>query len=239
MQGGLRDKVARMMPATSSYILNTHILLVQEAGKPDGSGMWQNDEITIWGRQFVCVVAAIDPYAEVNFRCTTCILVDRTIAHLIQETRIIGNVGYRPALGIKINGKWIMTIHDTADGKSWELKNLINQGFQYYEPWMLMGDLNCDPQSMSGYEHYSPCQAVPVNLGIHDRPKVIYEIYPRRSTQGPNGNRISTLDYILASGFMLPYLSNNGVIHMENEKMHDWYNNYLSDHNMISCAVDL
>lgn len=237
MQGGLRDKVANMRMPSSPRILNTNILLVQEEGNPDDRGVWVNDEIFIFGKRFTCIVSEVDPEARVQYRCTTSVLVDDYVRSLRFQVQKISHVGYRPIVGLKIGSVSILTVHDIANGTSFDIKDLINRGLRYIEPWMIMGDINCTPQAMNHDNHYIPDTPVFVNCNTVNRPKGFYEIYPANPTQGRNGSRTTTLDYILASESMLPFIRAGANYHIENEMILS-NNGYLSDHNMINCVLD-
>ena len=239
MQGGFRDKESRMKLPESNRIRNTNILLIQEAGNPNGAGINVNEYATLFGKTFKCVACETDQNAQVNLRCTTCILVDQYVSNLNYQIYVVGYVGYRPIVGLRINGSYICTVHDIADGTSYNIKSLLSRVFADKGPWMLMGDLNCDPGFMSGLPNNTPNTPVFVNAGTHDRPHGFFEIYPAGPTQGAGGVRTAILDYVLADETMLPHLSSMGSYNIENEMATDRYLNYLSDHNMINCLVDI
>ena len=164
-------------------------------------------------------------------------LVDDYVRSLRPQIRKIGHIGYRPFVGVKINTVSILTVHNIANGTSFDIKDLINRELGYVEPWMIMGDINCTPQEMNHSIHFDPDTPVCVNCRTGDRAKDFYEIYPKNPTQGRNGCRTTTLDYVLASKSMLPYIKAGSNYHIENEMVFSNYG-YLSDHNMINCVLD-
>ena len=231
-----------------------NILLLQEQGAPETTGLVQDQEFKIGNTEFVAAVVIKDPTAD-NQRCTTAICVERNLYRHVVKGGTVYYGAYRPLCYVQMASEVVIaTIHaiaNSADSVPQVKKFLdvlngyeteVDAKFKSGMDWILMGDFNSEPES---YPIRSNAGATHARLRANYPNKIEYSgsisrgrhscyiMYDECSTQGPNGKRYNKYDYVFYSNqtkFGIRSISNYLI-----KKGEGW----KSDHNLVQVLAYL
>ena len=243
MQGGALHKFSQIRSADIGFE-TPDVFLMQESGVPGTTGVVSGKDYLVFEKYYKCMLAD-DPLAK-NRRCTVSILCSTDLPYSFDRGFFDGSQT-RDIPFVVLGKTLIASLHAPANGEPDYIRSVLNilvrktaDSTNYFDRWILMGDMNVEPDLVLDYTIRSQTGSlVPnvcnvLNLRSTTRPHNIGMVFPSSPThRGTVENKV--LDYAFVSDKLITPLTINNW-RLFNSYMH-YDSNALSDHNMVSIAL--